>query len=38
MPWGTAFASPDDDENLERQFEVYDALYAWCCLQVAKEG
>jgi hypothetical protein len=27
---------PDDEENLERQFEVYDALYAWCKLQVAK--
>jgi len=23
-------------ENLERQFEVYDALYAWCRLEVAK--
>jgi hypothetical protein len=29
---------PDDRENLERQFEVYDALYAWCRLQVAREG
>jgi hypothetical protein len=29
---------PDDRENLARQFEVYDALYAWCRLQVAKEG
>jgi len=28
-------AYPDDDENLARQFEVYDALYAWCRLQVA---
>ena len=26
----------DDVENLARQFEVYDALYAWCRLQVAK--
>jgi hypothetical protein len=26
----------DDEENLERQFDVYDALYAWCKLQVAK--
>lgn len=26
---------PDDLENLSRQFEVYDALYAWCRLQVA---
>jgi hypothetical protein len=29
---------PDDGENLAHQFEVYDALYAWCRLQVAKEG
>ena len=29
---------PDDHENLGRQFEVYDSLYAWCRLQVAKEG
>jgi hypothetical protein len=29
---------PDDLENLAHQFEVYDALYAWCRLQVAKEG
>jgi hypothetical protein len=27
---------PDDEENLDRQFDVYDALYAWCRLQVAK--
>ena len=26
----------DDEENLEYQFEVYDSLYAWCRLQVAK--
>jgi len=26
---------PDDHENLARQFEVYDALYAWCRLAVA---
>lgn len=26
---------PDDAENLRRQFEVYDALYAWCRLDVA---
>lgn len=29
---------PDDMENLPRQFEVYDALYAWCRLQAAKQG
>lgn len=28
---------PDDEENLAIQFEVYDALYAWCRLQVAGE-
>jgi hypothetical protein len=27
---------PEDLENMERQFEVYDALYAWCRLDVAK--
>ena len=27
---------PDDLENLGRQFEVYDALYAWCRLDVVK--
>ncbi len=27
----------DDKENIEYQFEVYDALYAWCRLQVAGE-
>ena len=26
---------PEDMENLSHQFEVYDALYAWCRLQVA---
>ena len=28
---------PDDEENLLYQFEVYDALYAWCRLQIEKE-
>jgi hypothetical protein len=27
---------PDDGENIAAQFEVYDALYAWCRLDVAK--
>ena len=27
---------PDDLENLAEQFEVYDALYAWCRLQIAR--
>jgi len=32
---GYSLRFPDDLENIERQFEVYDALYAWCRLQVA---
>ncbi|HNE05937.1 MAG TPA: chromate resistance protein [Anaerolineales bacterium] len=35
---GFSIRFPDDLENLERQFEVYDALYAWCRLQVVKES
>jgi len=34
---GYSLRYPDDLQNLERQFEVYDALYAWCRLEVAKE-
>jgi len=34
---GFSLRYPDDQENLARQFEVYDALYAWCRLQVAKQ-
>ena len=33
---GFGLRHPDDEENLEYQFEVYDALYAWCRLQVTK--
>ena len=33
---GYSLRFPEDLENLEHQFEVYDALYAWCRLQVAK--
>ena len=33
---GYSIRFPDDIENLERQFEVYDALYAWCRLDVGK--
>jgi hypothetical protein len=29
---------PDDGANLEVQFCVYDALYAWCRLDVARSG
>jgi len=32
---GYSLRFPDDLENLERQFEVYDALYSWCRLQAA---
>ncbi len=28
---------PDDQANLQHQFVVYDALYAWCRLQVASQ-
>lgn len=33
---GFSLRYPEDEENLSHQFEVYDALYAWCRLQVAK--
>ena len=33
---GSGLLHPNDEENLDFQFEVYDALYAWCRLQVAK--
>ena len=33
---GYGLRYPDDAENLAHQFGVYDALYAWCRLQVAK--
>ena len=32
---GNSLRFPEDEENLAGQFEVYDALYAWCRLQVA---
>jgi hypothetical protein len=32
---GYSIRYPDDHENLAHQFEVYDALYAWCRLDVA---
>ena len=35
---GYSLRFPEDLENIERQFEVYDALYAWCRLDVAKNG
>ena len=33
---GFSLRFPKDEDNLARQFEVYDALYAWCRLQAAK--
>ncbi|KAF0115436.1 MAG: hypothetical protein FD149_1592 [Rhodospirillaceae bacterium] len=33
---GYALRHPEDKTNLARQFEMYDALYAWCALDVAK--
>jgi len=33
---GYSLRFPDDHENLQRQFDVYDALYAWCRLDVAR--
>jgi hypothetical protein len=32
---GFSLRFPDDHENLGQQFGLYDALYAWCSLQVA---
>jgi hypothetical protein len=34
---GYSLRYPDDEENLAHQFEVYDALYAWCRLDVAQK-
>jgi hypothetical protein len=33
---GYSLRFPADEENLAAQFELYDALYAWCRLDVAK--
>jgi len=35
---GYSLRYPADLQNIERQFEVYDALYAWCRLDVARSG
>jgi len=35
---GFSLILPDDQANLEKQFVVYDALYAWCRLQVAGQN
>ncbi|MCX6835781.1 MAG: chromate resistance protein [candidate division Zixibacteria bacterium] len=33
---GYSLRFPDDRENLDHQFDVYYALYAWCRLEVGK--
>jgi hypothetical protein len=38
MASGFSLILPDDQANLEKQFVVYDALYAWCRLQVAGQS
>lgn len=35
---GFSLILPDDQANLEKQFVVYDALYAWCRLQAAQQS
>jgi hypothetical protein len=34
---GYSLRFPEDAENIEHQFEVYDSLYTWCRLAVAKK-
>jgi hypothetical protein len=33
---GFSLRFPNDEENLQQQFPVYDALYAWCRVEVAR--
>ncbi len=33
---GYSLRFPEDEENIAGQFEVYDSLYAWCRLDVAR--
>jgi hypothetical protein len=35
---GYSLRFPNDQENLEYQFDVYDALYAWCKLDVTRNS
>lgn len=35
---GYSLRFPDDRANLERQFQVYDSLYAWCRLDAARSA
>jgi hypothetical protein len=34
---GFSLRFPEDEENLAHQFDVYDALYAWCRMQAAAD-
>ncbi len=34
---GYSLRFPDDNENIAGQFEVYDALYAWCRMETVKK-
>jgi hypothetical protein len=34
---GFSLRFPDDSQNLAHQFDVYDALYAWCRMDVASQ-
>lgn len=34
---GFSVLFPDDAKNLEHQFTVYDALYAWCRMEVLRD-
>jgi hypothetical protein len=36
MASGFSLRYPEDTENLAHQFDMYDALYAWCRLDVVK--
>jgi hypothetical protein len=38
IAFGYSLRYPDDKENLAHQFEVYDALYAWCRVKATKSG
>lgn len=35
---GYGLRYPSDEENITRQFEMYDALYAWCRLEAARSA
>jgi hypothetical protein len=36
MASGFSLRFPEDNDNLAHQFDMYDALYAWCRMDVAK--